>query len=338
MKVNIGALRKFINTILQTKYSGAETAMIAEVLMFGELSNRKSHGIIRLLPDTYGVFTDTKRRNPKIVHKSTISTHILGNGNPGMLIGPIAMAESLRLGKSSGIGIVGTSGSISSTGCVAYYCDRIAREGLIAAIFTHCSPMVAPFSSKMPLFGTNPISFGFPTGGRFPLVFDMATSSITFGDIARMKDLGMSIPSGKAIDAAGTPTTDPMRALQGALLPFDNSHKGSGLSMAVEILAAVWTGASAAGIDEDRGWGNLFLSLQPNLLMDIHVFQSRLNLVIERLRNSPTRDGNHLRLPGENTLKAVEKAESSGYVDIDETTLKKIEEQFAIKLHEFEDD
>ena len=51
------------------------------------------------------------------------------------------------------------------------------------------------------------------------------------------------IPEGWAIDSEGKPTTDPKKALEGAMLPIGDA-KGSALALMVEILAAGLTGSN----------------------------------------------------------------------------------------------
>jgi delta1-piperideine-2-carboxylate reductase len=55
---------------------------------------------------------------------------------------------------------------------------------------------------------------------------------------------GERLAPGMGVDSLGQPTTDPKAVLEGgALLPF-GGHKGSALSMMVELLAAALTGGN----------------------------------------------------------------------------------------------
>lgn len=68
------------------------------------------------------------------------------------------------------------------------------------------------------------------------------------------KQAGTQIPEGWAVDREGNPTVDPAEAAQGALLPF-GGHKGSGLSVLLEGLAAGLSSAAYAFKKEDI-WDN----------------------------------------------------------------------------------
>ncbi len=120
--------------------------------------------------------------------------------------------------------------------------EPFADEGLVALSVVNSMTCVVPHGARKPLFGTNPIAFAAPCAGTDPIVFDMATSAMAHGDVQIAARQGQTLPPGMGVDADGQPTCDPQAILDGgALLPF-GGHKGSALSMMVELLAAALTG------------------------------------------------------------------------------------------------
>lgn len=120
--------------------------------------------------------------------------------------------------------------------------EPFADEGLVALSVVNSMTCVVPHGARKPLFGTNPIAFAAPCAGHDPIVFDMATSAMAHGDVQIAARAGQQLPEGMGVDADGHPTTEPRAILEGgALLPF-GGHKGSALSMMVELLAAALTG------------------------------------------------------------------------------------------------
>jgi LDH2 family malate/lactate/ureidoglycolate dehydrogenase len=323
MTIKLPELRELVHKILLTEYAADHAEMIADVLLFGELSGRPSHGLLRLLRENFGVFVEGTVGTPEYIHKTKVSTLIDAKGNAGMLIGPLAMREVIRLGKENGIGIVGTKGSVNTTGAVSYYCEAIAKENLISIIFTHSSLFMAPFTSKKALFGTNPISFGIPAK-PLPIIFDMSTAAITFGEVAHHKAAGKPLPPDVAIDSTGEVTSDAAKAMEGALLAFGNSYKGSGLAMMVEILGALWTGANFEGENTQGGWGNLFMAFSPELLSDMESFKEKTAKFIHTLRNAETRDGKPIRIPGENSLLTRDANMEKGEIEIPDKLYKQL--------------
>src|SRR5262249_49654297 len=139
---------------------------------------------------------------------------------------------------------------------------------------------VAPFDSIDPLFGTNPIGFSFPTNSD-PLVFDFATSAMTWYGLVLAKTKGEKIPENMAIDKNGKLTTDPSEAMEGALLPFDRGYKGAGIGMVAEIMAGPLV--SAAYADLDGEWGALFIAIDPDLLIDVSKFKDNCSDLIKKI-------------------------------------------------------
>lgn len=328
MKIKVTDLTHLVLLSLRKKYSEENARLIAEVLLFGQLSGKTSHGIVRLLIGDSSILALNPKEAPVTINKSKYSSLIIGNGNPGMLIGQLAKKEVIRLAKESGIGIVGTKGTSSSSGCLSYYLEKIASADLIGIIMAQ-SPPSTPISGGIePLFGTNPISFGIPSEPT-PLIFDMATSAISFGALLKAETLHQQLPPNVAIDKEGNPTTDPAVAMDGATLPFDNSYKGAGLAMMVEILSGLWPGADFSGLNPSGGWGNLFITASPTILMDPKEFKGKVHLLMNRIRTSRTKTGEKVRIPGENTINTRNESLKHGVVDIEDNLYRALQQAAA---------
>ena len=317
MKISIKILDQLIHERLRIKYDENDARLMTDVILFGELSGKTTHGIVRLLIGNSSVIAQKPKGKPIFQKKSRVSTLIDANGNPGMLVGQYALAEAIRFGEDNGIGIVGTNTSFSSSGCLSYYLEKIANKNLIGIIMAQSPPSTVPYGGVEPLFGTNPIGFGIPATPR-PLIFDMATSAISFGAILKAATLGQRLPEHVVVDREGNPTTDPKKAMDGATLPFDNSYKGAGLAMIVEILAGILPGADFAGQNPQGGWGNLFIAFYPTLLGDVEQFKQNVYKLVERVKNSKTKTGSKVRIVGENTLQMRDTNLKKGEIDIED--------------------
>ncbi len=179
--------------------------------------------------------------------------------------------------------------------------EPYAEQGLVALNFVNSMACVVPHGGKQALFGTNPIAFAAPREGAEPLVFDMATSAMAHGDIQIAAREGRQLPPGHGVDANGEPTCDPRAILDGgALLPF-GGHKGSALSMMVELLAAALTGGNFSfdftwehhpGAQSPRT-GQLLIVIDPSKGAGANFAQRAEKLVMAM------REAGQDRLPGE---------------------------------------
>ena len=92
------------------------------------------------------------------------------------------------------------------------------------------------------LLGTNPFCMAAPAGKHRPIILDMSPAVAARGKIRKAERRGESIPLGYALDADGRPTTDPKAALAGGVVLPIGEHKGSGLSMFMDIFGGVISG------------------------------------------------------------------------------------------------
>lgn len=152
--------------------------------------------------------------------------------------------------------------------------EDIAAAGLVSLVMTPSHSWVAPAGGKKPVFGTNPLAFGWPRPGPNPFVFDFATSAAARGEIELHRRAGKTIPLGWGIDSDGNDTTDPTEALKGAMLTF-GGHKGSALSAMIELMAgpliADMTSAESMAFDDGAGvtpcHGELIIALDPKVFL-----------------------------------------------------------------------
>jgi len=324
MKIKITELRKKVLTTLKQNFTQEESNRVADYLLWAEMSGIKTQGIIKLIGTE--PLQNIKPKHPIKIEKDTKLSQLINAGAcPAPLVSQIATDIVIKKAKEHGFGIVGVHNTFSSNGAQAFYVERIAKEDLIGFMCSRSPSATTAFDSMDPLFGTNPMGFGFPTE-KEPIVFDMASSAITWYGLVLAKSRGEKIPANVAIDSNGKITTDPAEAMDGALLPFDRSYKGSGIGMIVEILAGPLV--SSAWIDNKtfkEEWGSLFIAIDPNLLVDVKKFKANCSDLIKKIKGSRKREGvKEIRLPGERSRAEYQKALKSGFVDVDETILKEL--------------
>ncbi|MBV4455912.1 MULTISPECIES: Ldh family oxidoreductase [Pseudomonas] len=194
--------------------------------------------------------------------------------------------------------------------------EPFAEEGLVALSVVNSMTCVVPHGADRPLFGTNPIAFAAPRADGAPIVFDLATSAIAHGDVQIAARKGERLPPGMGVDGLGQPTQDPKAILEGgALLPF-GGHKGSALSMMVELLAAALTGGNFSfefDWSDHPGartpWtGQLLIVIDPSKTSG-QTFAERSQELVRQMHAAGLR-----RLPGDRRHRTRAKAAQEGIV------------------------
>lgn len=242
-----------------------------------------------------------------------------GADNPGFLVANRAMRLAIEKARKSGLAVVGAHRSYMG-GINGYYTSMAARADLIGMISISGWAQVVPWGGIDPMFGTNPFSISVPTLEE-PVIYDIATASTNVGHLHMNARLKIPLPEGLAIDRDGEPTTDPHRALEGAILPF-GGHKGSGLSMMVQCLGILMGGdITAEGL---KGFGYFFLVIDPGLFMPVESYKAKVSELVRRIRSSRPRPGEPaVRVPGERALRERARCLKEGF-EIDEPLYRQL--------------
>ncbi|AHF87065.1 malate dehydrogenase (plasmid) [Rhizobium leguminosarum bv. trifolii WSM1689] len=145
--------------------------------------------------------------------------------------------------KTLGISVL-TQRNSYTAGELGYYVRRLAQDGLISIAAANGPALMAAAEGGERVYCTNPLAFGAPLPEPLPpLVIDQATSATAFIALAEAAKAQSPIAHGMAIDETGAITTDPVKAMLGALLPF-GGYKGGNIALIVEMLAAGLSGAA----------------------------------------------------------------------------------------------
>jgi LDH2 family malate/lactate/ureidoglycolate dehydrogenase len=126
--------------------------------------------------------------------------------------------------------------------------------------------------------------------------------------VRRAARRGETIPLGYALDAKGRPTTDPNAALDGGVMQPIGGPKGSGLSMLMDVLCGVITGAGCAGdvgnqfldFERPQNVGHFLLAMKPDLFISKDEYLQRMDKLAQRVHGSPLAEGfSEVIMPGE---------------------------------------
>ena len=169
-----------------------------------------------------------------------------GDNGLGPVVANAALTQVTARARETGIALAAIRNA-QHLGMLAWYAERIARDGQAAIVLSTSEALVHPWGGRHAMVGTNPIAIAVPTGEADPFVMDTATSRVSMGEIHDYANRGEPIPPDWALDARGNPTTDPEAAKAGAIAPFGEA-KGYALGLAFELLVSALSGA-ALGTD-----------------------------------------------------------------------------------------
>ncbi len=278
-------------------YDGEEARILTDHVLDAALCGYEYSGLPKLLNVVDDPHFRLPRRPIAMLREMGASAMIDGGNNTGMLAAYRAAQACIERAEANGLAIVCLANTWM-TGRSAYYCEMIARAGMVAIHTVAAPAAVAPFGGARAALGTNPIAFGFPTEAD-PLVIDMGTSSFMATDLQFRERLGVPIPDGVALGPDGQPTRDASAARQGALLPFggpDGGYKGFGLALAMDALGALAAGVRPA----DAISGYVFIAFKPELFLPLADYRREVTRRIDTIKATKRQTGvREIRIPGE---------------------------------------
>lgn len=307
-------------------FSQPQSTAIAAMMVAGQRDDCASHGIYRLL----GIVKTLKAgkvvpdAEPRIEDVAPAIVRVDAGGG----FSPLAFHAGLPLleAKARACGLA----ALAINKCVHFSAlwvemEALTARGLVALACNPTQAYVAPAGGRRPLFGTNPIAFGWPRPEGQPFVFDFATSAVARGEIELHRRAGKALPEGWGVDAEGAPSSDARTVLEeGAMLTF-GGHKGSALSAMIELLAGPLIGdltspessAVDAGADGLPYHGELILAFDPQRFLGAAVgdYQQRAEQLFAGI------EAQGARLPSQRRYQARARNTTRGWVEVPDELL-----------------
>jgi (2R)-3-sulfolactate dehydrogenase (NADP+) len=237
-----------------------------------------------------------------------------------------AIEEVIQRARRNGIAFAGITNS-AHVGVLGIHLLPVAAAGMVGVAFTNSPAAIPAWGGKKALFGTDPVAFAFPRKSGWPLVIDLALTTVVRGKIMMAMQKGEKIPEGWALDRHGKPTTDPKEAIDhGSLFPIGGA-KGAMLALSFELICSALTGAAigpeADSFFSDKGnkprIGHAFMAIDPGALAGQEKYFERVETVVSTMLAD---EG--VRLPGARRFASEKKLRAEG-IEIPDDLLKKIE-------------
>jgi L-2-hydroxycarboxylate dehydrogenase (NAD+) len=306
--------------------SARDAGIAAEVAIYGQLRGSDAHGAVQLPLYITGLLDGTIKCSPSIVRTINLPCCVVMDADHGLglVIGHDAIEAASDLAMTHGLGAVAVRNS-SHFGGAGYFSERAAKRGLIGFAFTNASPAIAPTGAREAVLGTNPIGVAFPLPDADPIIADFATSVVARSRIRAMLALGQkTIPEGWAIDPDGRPTTDPVVAVKGSVLPI-GGPKGYALSLMVELLCSALSDGEPGMqvtyenvVKRPSTISQFFLAMNPAGFVGLDRYGRRAGHIADALKSAkPIEGAAPPRLPGARGFEIERRSRDGGLAMFD---------------------
>ncbi len=315
-----------------------KAALVSRMLVDANLTGHDSHGVIRLkhYVGQIGTGLINPAADPELEKDYPSYAKVKGNRAFGQVAATFGVKTAIGKAASNGMAMVGCY-DMAHIGRLGDYVSMAAESDLLAlAICNGGGPNVAPYGGKRRILGTNPIACAVPIRDGDDIQIDFASAATAEGKLCVAVNKKETVESGLIIDKSGNPTSAPNDFYDdGAILPI-GEHKGSGLSLILEIFGGVFTGGGCSVFQHYLdGNGVLFIAMKPDLFRDRDDFENDMKLLRSNVLGCEIADGfQRILFPGQVEREAHDRLSENG-VDLDEetwSTIKSLADELNVEI------
>jgi uncharacterized oxidoreductase len=312
--------------------------LVATSLVGANLRGHDSHGVMRIPQYAGFIERGEYQRGVALRVEHETPVFVVCDGQWGLGQVQAHRLLELILPKASALGIgVGAARDCGHIGRLGEYAERAAAEKLmLLATVNNCGAgqRVAPPGGLEPRLGTNPFCAAVPTDDAdSPIVVDFGTSVVAEGRVRGHYISKRPVPEGWLLDHDGRPTTDPAVLYEqplGTILPLgaEQSYKGFGLALILELLAGGLSGGRCSAPDQPPVRGNnvVFILIDPERFAGRNAVIERSSRLSQYIRNTPLAPGcTGILLPGDPERLVLRRRRAEG-IPLDEEHWSKLME------------
>lgn len=325
MRVKYEELLKKFQKILESRGFSTEHAEdAASVFAKNSLDGVYSHGVNRF-PRVIS-YLDKGEIDPKAIAvcESSMGAIERWNGNRGFgpLNAKIAMDRACQLAKEHGVGVValGNNNHWMRGGSYGW---QAAEAGCIGICWSNTMPNMPAWGGKDRKIGNNPFIMSIPRSSGKHAVIDCAVSQFSYGKIEEARLKGQQLPVPGGYDTKGNITTDPAEIEKTwRVLPM-GYWKGSGISIALDLIATVLTGANSVRkigtFGAEVGLSQVMIAIDPEKFNTVEETDAIADEILNDIKASePVLEGGEVFYPGELELRTREDNQKNGIPVIEE--------------------
>lgn len=249
-----------------------------------------------------------------------------GNLGPGPLNALLCADRVTELARKHGIACV-TLANTNHWMRGGTYGWRVAKAGMAYIGWTNTTGNMPAWGSNESRLGNNPLILAVPFHSE-AIVLDMAMSQFSYGVIEAHAIKGQELPIPGGYDQDGNSTRNPDEILtSGRPLPM-GYWKGAGLSLLLDVLAAILSGGLStheiSKREAETACSNVFIAIDLAQLAHHSTIPQMLNNIISDYLASNPVDAQHtVSYPGQRVLRVREENTEKG-IPVDDVIWQEI--------------
>ncbi|MCI9102818.1 MAG: 3-dehydro-L-gulonate 2-dehydrogenase [Lachnospiraceae bacterium] len=298
-------VNEFKRVLAKKGFAQDRAEAAAEIFAQNSLAGVYSHGLNRF--PRVVEYLEKGEIDPDIVATCELKLGAMerwdGHRGFGSLNAKLAMDRACELAKEHGIGIValGNNNHWMRGGSYGF---QAADQGCIGICWSNTCPNMPAWGGKDRKIGNNPIIFAVPRSNGQHVVIDCAVSQFSYGKIEDCKLKGIQLPVPGGYDTKGNLTTDPAEIEKTwRVLPM-GYWKGSGISIALDLIATVLTNGNSVHtigtFGDEVGLTQIMIAIDPSKGNTAEQTDQIVNDILADIKASePIQEGGKVLYPGE---------------------------------------
>lgn len=294
---------EFNRILLKHGFSPARAGKCAEIFTASSVDGVYTHGVNRFARFVEYVAKGYVKPDAEPTLKNKIGGIEQWDGNlgPGPLNASFVTERAMQLAAQTGIGCI-TLSNTNHWMRGGTYGWQAAKKGFVLLAWTNTIANMPAWGAVDRRLGNNPLVMAIPYGEE-AIVLDMAMSQFSFGamELAKMKNEQLAMDGG--FDEDGNLTRDPAAILKSGRPLSIGYWKGAGLSLLLDLLAALLSGGLAtheiSGMETEYA-SQVFIAIDISKLPH-HSAIPRImeNILNDYLQSSPVDEKKKIVYPGQ---------------------------------------
>lgn len=300
--------REFLRVLAKHGVTGERAALCARLFADASRDGVYTHGLNRFPRFIKAIESGAvdPAAQAEMVERLGMLERWDGHRGPGNLNAYACMRRAIDLAHAQTIGVVALRNT-NHWMRPGNYGLMAVEAGCIGILWTNTTPNMPPWGGRDARLGNNPVVFAIPNGDA-PVLLDVAMSMFSYGKLESYARQGRQLPVDGGFNRDQQMTRDPKEVLEThQCLPI-GYWKGSGLSLALDLVAAALSGGNTVRqvgeLGAETGLSQVFIAIDVANMPDGEAFARRADDTLAALQTStPVEAGRPPHFPGQSMMR-----------------------------------
>lgn len=299
---------EFYRVLLKYGFEKERAQLSAKLFADASRDGVYTHGLNRFTKFIASVEkgTVTIEAEPVLTETLGVLERYDGQKGPGNLNAHVCMKRAIQLAKERTLGCVALSNT-NHWMRPGNYGLMAVEENCIGILWTNTVPNMPPWGGREAKLGNNPVVIAVPHEDS-PMLVDVAMSMFSYGKLEAYARAGKELPVDGGFNENQEITRNPAEILKTHQSIPIGYWKGSGLSLALDLVASVLAGGRTAQmvgeLPAESELSQVFLAISLDALPDQEELKKQIHATLEDLKTSmPVEENHKVYYPGENMMR-----------------------------------